>query len=131
LTIRQKTIFRCFCRLPMFKIFFSYLNRWFRPTYVPDKVSYYILKYRMMISLFSIDEVCCVCQKACLDRFEEHVVYCRELSGFKYKHDLVRDVLFDVFRCAWISSTKEAPVNFLTNTRWEIYFWSHVWYFGV
>ncbi|RHN56102.1 hypothetical protein MtrunA17_Chr5g0425751 [Medicago truncatula] len=34
------------------------------------------LRYRFMISLFPIDEVCPVCRKACLDTFGEHVVYC-------------------------------------------------------
>ncbi|KAJ0793296.1 putative tetratricopeptide-like helical domain superfamily [Helianthus annuus] len=38
-----------------------------------------------------------------------------ELTGFKYRHDLVRDVLFDIFRCAGISAKKETPVNFLTD----------------
>jgi hypothetical protein len=74
-----------------------------------------ILKYRLMIPLFPIDEVCPVCRKVCLDNFGEHAVHCRELPGFKYRHDFVRDVLFDVFRCAGISAKKEAPVNFLTD----------------
>ncbi|KAK2418388.1 hypothetical protein QL285_040591 [Trifolium repens] len=74
-----------------------------------------ILKYRMMIPLFPVDEVCPVCRKACLDRFGEHAVHCRELPGFKYRHDLMRDVLLDVFRRARISAKKEAPVNFLTD----------------
>ena len=38
---------------------------------------------------FSIDEVCPVCRKACLDTFGEHVVHCKELPDFKYKHDFV------------------------------------------
>ncbi|GJY43404.1 kinase-like domain, phloem protein 2-like protein [Tanacetum coccineum] len=56
-----------------------------------------------------------VCRKACLDSFGEHAVHCKELSGFKYRHDMVRDVLFDVCRLAGISAKKEAPVNFLTD----------------
>ncbi|AES98021.1 transmembrane protein, putative [Medicago truncatula] len=52
------------------------------------------LRYRFMISLFPIDEVCPVCRKACLDTFGEHVVYCKEVG---------------------ISVKKEAPVNFLTD----------------
>jgi hypothetical protein len=48
-----------------------------------------ILKYRLMILLFPIDVVCHVCRKVCLDNFEEHAVHCKELSGFKYKHDFV------------------------------------------
>ncbi|KAL9997028.1 putative exostosin [Helianthus debilis subsp. tardiflorus] len=74
-----------------------------------------ILKYRLMFPLFPVDKVCPVCHKACLDSFGEHVVHCRELPGFKYQHDLVRDVLFDIFRCVGISAKKEAPVNFLTD----------------
>ena len=74
-----------------------------------------ILRYPLMIPLFSIDEVCPVCRKACLDTFEEHAVHCQELSGFKHIHDFVRDLLFDIFRRARISVKKEAPVNFLTD----------------
>ncbi|KAK2402907.1 hypothetical protein QL285_052393 [Trifolium repens] len=74
-----------------------------------------ILKYCLMVPLFPVDEVCPVCRKACLDKFGEHAVHCRELPGFKYRHDLVRDVLFDVFKRAGVSVKKEAPVNFLTD----------------
>jgi hypothetical protein len=70
-----------------------------------------------MIPLFSIDEVCHICHKACLDNFGEHAVHCRELPGFKYRHDFVRDVFFDVFRRVGIFAKKEALVNFLTNTQ--------------
>ncbi|GKE19027.1 hypothetical protein Tco_1426604 [Tanacetum coccineum] len=74
-----------------------------------------ILKYRLMIPLFSVDAVCPVCRKACLDFFGEHAVHYKELPGFKYRHDMVRDVLFDICRHAGISAKKEAPVNFLTD----------------
>ncbi|GKA04893.1 hypothetical protein Tco_0684013 [Tanacetum coccineum] len=59
-----------------------------------------ILKYRLMILLFPVDEPCLVCRKVCLDSFGEHAVHCKELPGFKYKHDLVRDVLYDVLKRA-------------------------------
>ncbi|GKD69231.1 hypothetical protein Tco_1323321, partial [Tanacetum coccineum] len=52
---------------------------------------------------------------ACLNSFGEHAVHCKELQGFKYQHDMVRDVLLDICRCAGIFAKKEAPVNFLTN----------------
>ncbi|MCI52079.1 auxilin-like protein, partial [Trifolium medium] len=68
-----------------------------------------------MIPLFPVDEVYSVDRKTCLDRFEEHVVHCRELLGFKYRNDFVRDVLFDVFKRAGVSVKEEAPVNFLTD----------------
>ncbi|GJZ83075.1 hypothetical protein Tco_0648248 [Tanacetum coccineum] len=74
-----------------------------------------ILKYRLMISLFPVDAICPVCRKACLDSFGEHAVHCKELSGFKYRHDMVRDVLFYICRRAGISAKKEAPVNSLTD----------------
>jgi len=49
-----------------------------------------------MIPLFPIDNVCPVYRKACLGTFREHVIHCKELSDFKYKHDFVRDSLFDI-----------------------------------
>nr|GEY07636.1 putative reverse transcriptase domain-containing protein [Tanacetum cinerariifolium] len=54
-------------------------------------------------------------KEACLDSFEEHVVHCKELSGFKYRYDMVRNVLFDICRCAGIPAKKEAHVNLLTD----------------
>nr|GEZ20429.1 putative reverse transcriptase domain-containing protein [Tanacetum cinerariifolium] len=73
-----------------------------------------ILKYRLMIPLFSVDVICFVCRKACLDSFGEHAVHCKNISGFKYRHDMVREVLFEICRRTRISAKKEAPVNFLT-----------------
>jgi hypothetical protein len=55
-----------------------------------------ILRYRLMILLFRIDEVCPVYRKTCLDQFGEHAIHCRELPAFKYRHDFVRDVLCDI-----------------------------------
>ncbi|GKD55182.1 hypothetical protein Tco_1288569, partial [Tanacetum coccineum] len=57
-----------------------------------------ILKYRLMIPLFSIDEPCPVCRKVCLDSFGEHAVHCKKLPSFKYRQDLARDVLYDVLK---------------------------------
>ncbi|KAL8249647.1 hypothetical protein R6Q59_006515 [Mikania micrantha] len=68
-----------------------------------------------MIPLFLVDEPCPICRKVCLDKFGEHAVHCKELPGFKYRHDLVRDVLCDVLKRAGISAKKEAPVNFLSD----------------
>jgi hypothetical protein len=36
-------------------------------------------------------------------------------TRFKYRHDFVRDVLFDIFRRAGVSVKKEANVNFMTD----------------
>jgi hypothetical protein len=68
-----------------------------------------------MIPLFPIDEICTVCHKACLDQFGEHAVHCREFLGFKYRHDFVRDVLYDISQRAGISVKKKAFANFLTD----------------
>lgn len=43
-----------------------------------------ILKYQIIIFLFSIDEICFICHNACLNTFEEHVIHCKELLGVKY-----------------------------------------------
>ncbi|KAL5054250.1 hypothetical protein RYX36_034932 [Vicia faba] len=56
-----------------------------------------ILRYHFMILLFPSDEICPVCRKTCLDTFGKHMIHCRELRGFKYQHNLIRDVLFDIF----------------------------------
>ncbi|GKB74539.1 putative reverse transcriptase domain-containing protein [Tanacetum coccineum] len=67
-------------------------------------------------SLFPVDAIYrSCCRKACLDSFGEHAVHCKELPGFKYRHDMVWDILFDICRRAGISVKKEAPVNFLTD----------------
>ncbi|KAJ0789034.1 putative exostosin [Helianthus annuus] len=74
-----------------------------------------ILKCRIMVPFFPVDDPCSVCRKSCLDFFGEHTVHCKELPGFKYRHDLVRDVLHDVLKGAGILIKKEATVNFLTD----------------
>ncbi|KAJ0904204.1 hypothetical protein HanPSC8_Chr07g0279291 [Helianthus annuus] len=48
-----------------------------------------------------------------MDKYGEHVVHCKELLGFKYRRDWVRDVFWDILRRAGFSAKKEAPVNFL------------------
>lgn len=45
----------------------------------------------------------------------EHAVHCREITSFKYRYDLVKGVLFNIFRCIKVSVKEEAPVNFLND----------------
>jgi hypothetical protein len=73
-----------------------------------------ILKYRLKIPLFPINEDCPVCQKACLNNFGEHTIHCKEFSGFKYRHNFVQDILFYVFSRVGIIA-KKVHVNFLTD----------------
>nr|GEX89419.1 putative reverse transcriptase domain-containing protein [Tanacetum cinerariifolium] len=112
MTVRQKTVFECL-RAPhtqdfLLAIPIDELGQHMSPVEYRT-----ILKYRLMISLFPVDAICPVCRKACLDSFGEHAVHCKELSGFKYRHDMVRDIIFDISRRARISAKKEAPVHFL------------------
>ncbi|GJX09420.1 hypothetical protein Tco_0199279 [Tanacetum coccineum] len=114
MTVRQKAVFECL-RAPhaqdnLLAIIIDGLGQHM------STVEYCtILKYRLIIQLFPVDEICLVCRKACLDSFGEHAVHYKELLGFKYRHDMVRDVIFDVCRRARISAKKEAHVNFLTD----------------
>ena len=119
MTMRQKAVFECL-RAPhaqdfLLAILIDGLGQHMSPVEYRT-----ILKYRLMIPLYPVDAIYPVCRKACLDSFEEHVVHCKELSGFKYQHDTVRDVLFDICRRAGISAKKEAPVNFLTDPSYGI-----------
>ena len=50
-----------------------------------------------------------------MNTFGEHVVHCKELLDFKYRHVFVRDVLFEIFRRAGVSVKKDVLVNFLTD----------------
>lgn len=72
-----------------------------------------ILKYYFMISLFPNDDVCLICRKVCLDTFEGHTVNPRELPSFKYWHNFVRNVLFDMFQQAGVSAKNDVPMNFM------------------
>lgn len=73
-----------------------------------------ILRYHLITPPFLIDEVCTIWCKACLYTFGGHAIQCKELPVFKYKHDFVSDVLFDIFKRSGVSVKKEVTVNFLT-----------------
>ncbi|GJW46509.1 hypothetical protein Tco_0078155 [Tanacetum coccineum] len=114
MTVRQKAVFECL-RAPHAQDFLLAIPIDGLGQHISPVKYRTILKYRLMIPLFPVDAICPVCRKACLDSFGEHAVHCKELPGFKYRHDMVRDVLFDICRRAKISVNKEAPLNFLTN----------------
>ncbi|XP_022040435.1 uncharacterized protein LOC110942984 [Helianthus annuus] len=111
---RQKAVFNCL-RAPHAQDFLTVIPIEGLGQHMSAVEYRAILKYRLMIPLFPVDEPCPVCRKVCLDTFGEHAVHCKELPGFKYRHDLVRDILFDILKRAGISAKKEAPVNFLTD----------------
>ena len=114
MTVRHKAVFECL-RAPHAQDFLLTIPIDGLGQHMSPVEYQTILRYRLMIPIFSIEKICPVCRKACLDTFGEHAVHCRELPGFKYRHDVVRDVLFDACRRAGISVKKEAPVNFLTD----------------
>ncbi|KAL6574097.1 hypothetical protein OROHE_001639 [Orobanche hederae] len=114
MTVRQKAVFECL-RAPHAHDFLTVIPIDGLGQHMSLVEYRTILKYRLMIPLFPVDEVCPVCRNACLDSYGEHDVHCRELPGFKYRHDMVRDVLADVFTRSGVSIKKEAPVNFLTD----------------
>lgn len=110
MTMRQEVVFECL-RAPHAQDFLLDIPIGGLGQHMSPVEYRTIIKYRLMIPLFPVDEICPVCHKVCLDSFGEHAIHCKELSGFKYIHDMVRDVLFDIFRRAGISVKKEAPVN--------------------
>lgn len=52
-----------------------------------------------------------------MDTFGEYTIHCKELPEFIYRHEFVRDVLFHIFMCTWVSVKKETIVDFLTEPR--------------
>ncbi|GJR92404.1 putative reverse transcriptase domain-containing protein [Tanacetum coccineum] len=114
MTVRQKAVFECL-RAPHAQDFQLAIPIDGLGQHMSPVIYRTILKYRPMIPPFLVDAICPVCRKACLDSFGEHAVHCKELPGFKYRHDMARDVLFDICRRVGIFAKKEAPMNFLTN----------------
>ncbi|GJR21241.1 putative reverse transcriptase domain-containing protein [Tanacetum coccineum] len=114
MTMRQKAVFECL-RAPHAQDFLLAITIYGLGQHMSPVEYRTILKHRLMIPLFPVDAICPVCRKACLDSFGKHAVHCKEIPRFKYRHDMVRDVLFDICRRARISAKKEAPVNFLTD----------------
>nr|GFB69696.1 putative reverse transcriptase domain-containing protein [Tanacetum cinerariifolium] len=113
MTMRHKAVFECL-RAPHAQDFLLAIPIDRLGQHISLVEYHIILKYRLMIPLLSVDAICPVCRKACLDSFGEHVVHCKELPGFNYRHDMLRDVLFHICRRAGISA-KKALVNFITN----------------
>nr|GEW30159.1 putative reverse transcriptase domain-containing protein [Tanacetum cinerariifolium] len=62
---------------------------------------------RHWILLFFVDAICPVCRKACLDSFGEYAVHYKELTCFKYRHDMVMNVLYDICRRVGSPSRKK------------------------
>ncbi|GKD17184.1 hypothetical protein Tco_1206342 [Tanacetum coccineum] len=105
MTVRQKAVFECLCAPHAQDFLLAILIHGLGQHMSPMECRT-ILKYRLMIPLFPVDEMCPICRKACLDSYGDHTVHFKELPGFKYRHDMVTGVLFDVSRRAGISAKK-------------------------
>ncbi|GJV71277.1 hypothetical protein Tco_1491272 [Tanacetum coccineum] len=114
MTMKQKVVFECL-RAPHAQVFLLVIPIDGLSQHISLVEYPTILKYRLMIPLFLVDAIGPVCRKACLDSFREHAVHCKELTCFKYRHNMVRDFLLDTCRRVGISVMKEAPINFLTD----------------
>ncbi|GJW62444.1 hypothetical protein Tco_0111779 [Tanacetum coccineum] len=112
ITMRHKAIFECL-RAPHAQVFLLAIFIDGFGQHMSPMEYHTILKYRLMIPLFPVDAICLVCCKVCLDSFGKNAVNCKEILGFKYRHDMVRDVLFDICRRAGISTKKKGPMDFL------------------
>jgi hypothetical protein len=73
------------------------------------------IEYRTILSLLGTASWFCYRKRASTYIFGEHAANCRELSGFKYRHGLIIDVFFDIFRRMEFLWRKETPANFLTD----------------
>nr|GEV82287.1 hAT dimerization domain, ribonuclease H-like domain protein [Tanacetum cinerariifolium] len=74
MTMRQKAVFECL-RAPHAQDFLIAISIDGLSQHMSPVEYRTILKYRLMISLFSVDAICPVCRKACLDSFGEHVAF--------------------------------------------------------
>jgi hypothetical protein len=83
-----------------------------------------ILIYHLMIPLFPKDEVFPICRKVCLDNLASmQLINCRGLSSFKYRHDLIRDMFFDICRRARILLRKRHKwTSWLTHKKRDRHF---------
>ncbi|KAL5713679.1 hypothetical protein ACHQM5_015733 [Ranunculus cassubicifolius] len=72
------------------------------------------LCYRMGVPLFQEGGYCPSCHKKVMDKYGDHAVACGSEIGYKYRHNLVRDTLFDIMGRAGIGVQKEAPLGFLS-----------------
>ncbi|GKB89334.1 hypothetical protein Tco_0961606 [Tanacetum coccineum] len=98
MTVRQKAVFECL-RAPhaqdfLLAILIDGLGQHMSPVEYRT-----ILKYRLMILLFSVDAICHVCRMLCLDSFGEHAVHCKELPGFNSRGFIVGQAALKAVSC--------------------------------
>ncbi|KAL5707554.1 hypothetical protein ACHQM5_018444 [Ranunculus cassubicifolius] len=70
-----------------------------------------VIGYRLGISFFINNPVCPSCKLERIDEFGDHALHCAAEIGVKHRHDLVRDLLFDLCRCAGVPSRKGVSLH--------------------
>lgn len=75
-----------------------------------------VLQYRLGIPLFAKDNTCPCCKRA-TDRFEDHAIHCAREVGQKYRHDMVRDLLYELCYKAGVSAGKEVSIGLMSDRR--------------
>lgn len=69
-----------------------------------------ILMYRLAIPFFEADSSCSVCGKP-MDIYADHAVHCASEVGLKFRHDMARDGIIDIFHKAGMPSRKEVSLG--------------------
>lgn len=70
-----------------------------------------VLCYRLGIPMFVENSSCPSCSKP-MDIFGDHVLHCSKDIGYKFRHDVVRDVVIDICYKANVPACKEVSLGF-------------------
>ncbi len=84
------------------------------------------LNYRLGVKISNTDQTCPKCPNV-LDQFGDHAVGCSSEGGRIFRHDRIRDVIFNCARKAALSPVLEKP-NISVSTRSrpaDIFFYHH------
>ncbi|XP_026399742.1 uncharacterized protein LOC113295625 [Papaver somniferum] len=73
-----------------------------------------VVCYRLGIPLF-VEGVLCSCCNKSMDIFGDHALHCAKDVRIKFRHDVVRDAVFDVCYRACVPARKEAPLGLLSD----------------
>ncbi|XP_026379082.1 uncharacterized protein LOC113273647 [Papaver somniferum] len=73
-----------------------------------------VLCYRLGIPLFVDNSLCPSCNKS-MDIFGDHALHCAKDIGYKFRHDVVRDVIIDICYKANVPVRKEVSLGLRTN----------------
>ncbi|XP_026396185.1 uncharacterized protein LOC113290808 [Papaver somniferum] len=73
-----------------------------------------VLCYRLGIPLFVENSLCPSCNKS-MDIFGDHALHCAKDIGYKFRHDIVRDVIIDICYKPNVPSRKEVSLGLQTD----------------